>query len=554
MELNRKNAMKAWEDQFGKIVQTADFAGRKIQKGAYEQKTSDYGWTLTYVVPKTEGGKFTPENIICVHVKTAEEKGDSYPMFTANEKKYGVKDEDGKLTIEEATDSETIAEQQAKVQSAMERWEQFFGESENAVDFCGRKIKKSEYNTESEFAWKIAPYVTSKPTENKNAYIANIVSVEEALGKTAFKANGKNYTLNKESGAYYFKALETKPQKKPFEVSDIDAVFERVRMCKASYEASPGAEVWMDFIILKIVTAPGVTSATAATLVDSVSMLLKEQVGERIAFEMSEMVQGDGARAMFLTYRFSSPQREALERVFNGCMLLNTYAPLFFTEFAIEEFKIYNYASHFDVAQVQYPISLLAEWNPELKELMTAIYQSNPGFYKEESPATLYVSDFIVYNIESLNEMHPEGETVYRTPVRMVEHNFVFTELRAGIQDKIIGEIRAAQAAQNAAEEEAAASEADHAAYAQAAQESQAEEPVAEENVAETAENTAEEAAEPTNEAVEEPKADTEEVKAEEAPAEEPKDEPKEESTETSDDDTKPADEEDEGSDPIETF
>ena len=92
MELNRKNAMKAWEDQFGKTVQAIDFAGRKIQKGAYEQKTSDYGWTLTYVVPKAEGGKFIPENIICVHVKTAEEKGDAYPMFTANEKKYGVKD------------------------------------------------------------------------------------------------------------------------------------------------------------------------------------------------------------------------------------------------------------------------------------------------------------------------------------------------------------------------------------------------------------------------------------------------------------------------------
>ena len=95
MELNRKNAMKAWEDQFGKIVQAVDFAGRKIQKGAYEQKTSDFGWMLTYLVPKNAGGSAKPENLLCVHVKTAEEKGDSYPAFFANEKKYNVKDEDG---------------------------------------------------------------------------------------------------------------------------------------------------------------------------------------------------------------------------------------------------------------------------------------------------------------------------------------------------------------------------------------------------------------------------------------------------------------------------
>ena len=569
--------MTAWEDQFGKTVQTTDFAGRKIQKGAFDQKTSDYGWTLTFIVPKTEGGSIKPENMICVHVKTAEEKGDDYPAFFANEKKYNVKNEDGVISIEEATDSESIAEQQAKIQSAMERWEQFFGEAENAIDFCGRKIKKSEYNTESELAWKIAPYVTSKPTENKNAYIANVVSVEEALGKTAFKANGKNYTLNKESGAYYFKALEAKPQKKPFEVSDVDEVFERVRLCKANYEEILGSDVWMDFIILKIVTASGVTSATAATLVDSISMLLKEQIGERIAFEMSELVQENGARAMYLTYRFSSPQREALERIFNGCMLLNTYAPLFFTEFALEEFKIYNYANHFDIAQVQYPISLLAEWNPELKKLMTAIYQSNPGFYKDESPVTLYVSDFIVYNIESLNEMHPVGETVYHTPVKMVEHNFVFTELRASIQNKIIGEIRAAQAAQNEAEEEVAANEADHDAYAQAAQESyeeepvqQAEEPVveetaAEEPVAEIAEEVAEAPAEapaeetvsePEEETAQEPEAVAEEEKkpAEEAPAEEPEEELEEEPKESETQGVPSDDDEDESSDPIETF
>ena len=144
MEINRKNAMKIWEDQFGKTVQTVDFAGRKIQKGAYDQKTSDFGWTLAYIIPKTAGGNANPENMICVHVKTAEEKGDDYPVFSANDKKYTVKEEGGEYFVEEATDSESIAEQQAKIEAAMNTWQQFFGDAETAIDFCGRKIIKTE--------------------------------------------------------------------------------------------------------------------------------------------------------------------------------------------------------------------------------------------------------------------------------------------------------------------------------------------------------------------------------------------------------------------------
>jgi len=471
MEINRKNAMKIWEDQFGKIVQAVDFAGRKIQKGAYDQKTSDFGWALAYIVPKTEGGAANPENMICVHVKTAEEKGDDYPVFSANDKKYSIKKDNGEFLIEEATDSESIAEQQAKIEAAMDRWSQFFGEAEIAIDFCGRKIIKSEYNTESELAWKIAPYVTSKPTENRNAYIANVLSVEEALGKTAFKANGKNYTLNKENGAYYFKALEVKPQKKPFEVTDVAEVIERVRACNASYEEHQSSGIWMDFIIVKAVTSTDASSATAATLIDTVSMLLKEQVGDRIGLEVSELVEESGSRYMFLTYRFASPHPDDLDRIFGGCMLLNTYAPVFFRELGLEEFKIYNFASCFDVAQVQYPISQLAEYNQELKALMQAIYQSAYGFYDGESPVTLYVSRFIVYNIPALSEMHLDEETTYFTEAQMTEHNFVFTELRTEIQNEILAEI-AAEEEDAQQEEPEAMSEADaaaeYAAYVQA--------------------------------------------------------------------------------------
>ena len=59
MEINRKNAMKKWEEMFGREVGAVDFAGRKLQKGAYEQRTSDYGWVLAYLLPKSEGGSLS---------------------------------------------------------------------------------------------------------------------------------------------------------------------------------------------------------------------------------------------------------------------------------------------------------------------------------------------------------------------------------------------------------------------------------------------------------------------------------------------------------------
>ncbi|MBQ7333323.1 MAG: hypothetical protein IJW38_03120, partial [Clostridia bacterium] len=177
MQIDRKNALKFWEAAFGKAVEAVDFSGRKINKSAYDQKSSKFGWVLSLVMPKSQGGRENPDNIICLHVLTADEKGDDYPVFVANETKYritgAIEGQSGWL-IEEAIDDETIAEQEAKNAAAIERWNELFGETyEKAVDFCGRMIHKSEFCTDSEYDWKVAPYVESNPMDNKNAYIAN---------------------------------------------------------------------------------------------------------------------------------------------------------------------------------------------------------------------------------------------------------------------------------------------------------------------------------------------------------------------------------------------
>ena len=211
MEINRRLAIKKWDEQFGKNVSATDFAGRKIQKGAFGQLTSTFGWTLTYLLPRSVGGTVDPENLICVHVKTAAEKEENFPSFNANDVKYKLTKENGVFTITKSEDADAIAEQEEKKAKAMELWKETFGDVESATDFAGRSVIRQNYGSGRDGAWKVAPYVDTKPTENKNAYIANLFTIAEALGKTAFKSNGRSFTLNKENGIYVFNEADAKP-------------------------------------------------------------------------------------------------------------------------------------------------------------------------------------------------------------------------------------------------------------------------------------------------------------------------------------------------------
>lgn len=440
MKIDRKNAMKIWEELNGKSVMATDFAGREINKSSYEQKNSKFGWTLTCLLPRSAGGKEVTENFLCVHMDTASEKGEDFPFFVAADKKYEILcDDDNEWVIEEAHDSESIAEQEAKVAAAMEKWDEIFGsEYDKAKDFCGRIIHKNEYITDSEFAWKIAPYVDSKPTEGKNVYIAHVLSVDEALGKTAFKANGKNYTLNKDNGAYYFKAIEIKPPKKAFSIRNPYDLKTEIDTIKSV--CSAGENEMLDFLVIRAVTLPTCPASLAQGVSKTVSKILSESAGVPLACEISEMCDEQGARYMFITYRFAASGPADFERIFLGAQLLNTYVPLITSSFGLVEFKIYNHALFVNRAHVSFPVGLLSGYYPEFKALMDSIYGSAYGYYEGEPRTTLFVSNFIVYNVKFLSDMHPQGETIYFTEVYMVEHNYVEPEVSLTLQKMLAGE------------------------------------------------------------------------------------------------------------------
>ena len=91
MEINRETANRLWVKQFGRKVKARDFAGREIDKAAYDCRNSKYGWNVDHIYPESKGGKTNDSNLICCHMKTNSEKADKFPCFSANGKQFEIR-------------------------------------------------------------------------------------------------------------------------------------------------------------------------------------------------------------------------------------------------------------------------------------------------------------------------------------------------------------------------------------------------------------------------------------------------------------------------------
>lgn len=90
MELNHEIAMKLWVKTFGKEIKATDFSGRKIAKGAYNDRNSEFGWNVDHIFPQKLGGKTAEHNLIICNIKTNDEKADKFPGFVANGKRFTI--------------------------------------------------------------------------------------------------------------------------------------------------------------------------------------------------------------------------------------------------------------------------------------------------------------------------------------------------------------------------------------------------------------------------------------------------------------------------------
>ena len=90
MVLNQETAMRLWNKQFGDETRVTDFANREIDKGAYNDRNSKFGWNVDHILPVSQGGKTNDSNLIVCHIQTNDEKADKFPCFTANDIKFEI--------------------------------------------------------------------------------------------------------------------------------------------------------------------------------------------------------------------------------------------------------------------------------------------------------------------------------------------------------------------------------------------------------------------------------------------------------------------------------
>lgn len=79
-----------WEREFGDVAEAEDFTGRVIQKGAFGQQWSRYGWDIDHIQPLSLGGKDADENKQIVHVMTNDEKADKTTFITEDGRQFQV--------------------------------------------------------------------------------------------------------------------------------------------------------------------------------------------------------------------------------------------------------------------------------------------------------------------------------------------------------------------------------------------------------------------------------------------------------------------------------
>lgn len=82
---------EVWIKSFGEASEGIDYSGRKVKYSAYNNRNSRYAWNTDHIRPISDGGTNKLCNLIACHIDTNDEKGDDFPHWEANGKRFKVK-------------------------------------------------------------------------------------------------------------------------------------------------------------------------------------------------------------------------------------------------------------------------------------------------------------------------------------------------------------------------------------------------------------------------------------------------------------------------------
>ena len=72
---NREKAMRIWRDKYGDETRMPDDYGTLIDKAAYGDVNSEFGWDLDHIVPRSRGGGNEESNLRPMHYSNNRARG-----------------------------------------------------------------------------------------------------------------------------------------------------------------------------------------------------------------------------------------------------------------------------------------------------------------------------------------------------------------------------------------------------------------------------------------------------------------------------------------------
>ena len=96
--MSRYKTIDVWNMRYGNREEIYDYCGRLMKKSACGNPYSAYHPTLDHIKPMSKGGLDVLGNIEVCHRDTNLEKGDSFPHWKANGRRYRAKRVSGTST------------------------------------------------------------------------------------------------------------------------------------------------------------------------------------------------------------------------------------------------------------------------------------------------------------------------------------------------------------------------------------------------------------------------------------------------------------------------
>lgn len=185
MKINRETAMRLWTSRYGKSKRAVDFAGRTMDKAAYDDRNSDYGWNIDHIFPESKGGRTADHNLVCCHIRTNDEKADKI-CFNANGRSFQVVKVENHYEIVSAEGPDDESRQPTLFDSAygVRRFDQLFAESKKQK-FCGEillDLRQVQTSALLDFAMEVFDTENVAVTsDGRGGYLVSIKSYDVGL-------------------------------------------------------------------------------------------------------------------------------------------------------------------------------------------------------------------------------------------------------------------------------------------------------------------------------------------------------------------------------------